>query len=100
MNTHQVAFFLNDEAQLDPREAGAEMTAGDHVGETTHFRVENGGNAGVGLELETKRPEYVVDTRRVSWHSFRARTAFAAVGVSSKADSLVVVGSELPDGYR
>lgn len=98
MNTHEVAFFLNDEAQLDPREAEEEVTADD--GETTHSRVGNGVGAGAEPDLEMKAPAYAVDTRRVSWYSFQARTMFAAIGVSSNADSLVVVGSELPDGYR
>ncbi|KAG2764984.1 hypothetical protein PC129_g14509 [Phytophthora cactorum] len=93
MNTQQVAFFLNDEAQ--PREVEAEVAAQD--GETTHS---NDDCTVVEPELEMKAPAYAVTTRRVSWYSFRARTVFAAIGVSSNADSFVVVGSELPAGYR
>jgi hypothetical protein len=93
MNAQQVAFFLNDEAQLDPREVEGERTAGgQEAGETV-------GN-GVDLELEMKAPAFKVCARRVSWYSFRARTVFASIGASSNADSLVAVGGELPDGYR
>ncbi|KAG1709648.1 hypothetical protein DVH05_020304 [Phytophthora capsici] len=85
MNRKQVAFFLNDEAQLDQ----------SHVEEVA---VEDG-NA-VESELETKIPACTTDTRRISWYSFSPRSMFAVTGVSSNADSLIVVGSELPDGYR
>ncbi|KAG6602877.1 E3 ubiquitin-protein ligase TRIM9 isoform X2 [Phytophthora cinnamomi] len=101
MNTRQVAFFLNDEAQLDPRrdERGQETTAGGReAGEDT--RVGNGVGTAAGQDLEWKMPAYSVEARRISWYSFRARAVFAALGVSSSADSLVVVGSEVPDGYR
>ncbi|KAE9249865.1 hypothetical protein PF004_g3203 [Phytophthora fragariae] len=95
MNTRQVAFFLNDEAQVeDTRQVGdQEIAAG---------RVDNGVGVGAATDsdLETKAPGYSVDARRVSWYSFRARTMFAALGVYSGTDSLVVVGSEVPDGYR
>ncbi|OWZ19800.1 hypothetical protein PHMEG_0005898 [Phytophthora megakarya] len=82
MNTQQVAFFLNDEAQSSGDEAETE-------GET----IANGFVAGV--EMKTS-----VNTRRVSWYSFRARTVFAAIGVSCNRDSLIVVGAEQPDAYR
>ncbi|KAG7393114.1 hypothetical protein PHYPSEUDO_012450 [Phytophthora pseudosyringae] len=98
MNTKQVAFFLNDEAQLDPNEVEADSTADE--GETTRSGIEDGVSAAIEPELEMKAPAYSVDARRVSWYSFGARTVFAAIGVSSNADSLVVVGSQLPDGYR
>ncbi|ETI54692.1 hypothetical protein, variant 2 [Phytophthora nicotianae CJ01A1] len=90
MNTQQVAFFLNDEAQ--PNEVEAEMATQD--GETAHS------DGTVEPDLEMKAPAYATSTRRISWYSFRARTMFAAIGVSSNADSLVMVGSELPNDYR
>lgn len=102
MNTRQVAFFLNDEAQLDPRqEAEQETTAGGRdAGDDALSRVGNGVAGAADPDLEMKTPTYSVDARRISWYSFRARSMFAALGVSSGADSLVVVGSEVPDGYR
>ncbi|CAI5738818.1 unnamed protein product [Peronospora destructor] len=95
MNRQEVAFFLNDEAQLDPREAD-EVIADE--GETAHGRVVE-----VGLEegiLEKKAPAYAANTRRVSWYSFRSRSVFAAVEFSSEADNLVIVRSDMPVGYR
>ncbi|CAH0489948.1 unnamed protein product [Peronospora farinosa] len=95
MNRHEVAFFLNDEAQLDPRETD-EVTVDE--GETAHGRV-----VGAGLEegmLEMKAPAYAANTRRVSWYSFRSRTVFAAIALSSEADNLVIVRSDVPVGYR
>ncbi|GMF19690.1 unnamed protein product [Phytophthora fragariaefolia] len=94
MNTQQVAFFLNDEAQVQPREDGGQGTA---AGES---EIRNGVTAAFGPGLEMKSSAYLVEAARVSWYSFRARAMFAALGVSSATDSLVVVGSEVPDGYR
>ncbi|KAL3658817.1 hypothetical protein V7S43_016185 [Phytophthora oleae] len=87
MNRKKVAFFLNDEAQLDQSQV-------------EEVAVEDGNANAVEPELETKTPAYAADTRRISWYSFSPRSMFAVTGVSSNADSLVVVGSELPDGYR
>lgn len=86
MNTQQVAFFLNDKAQLGPtdRQQQVEEAA----------RCVNG-----ELELETKPPAQVVE-KSMTWYSFRARAMFATIGVSSAVDSFVVVGAEPPDGYR
>ncbi|KAF4038451.1 Spla/ryanodine receptor domain-containing protein [Phytophthora infestans] len=90
MNSQQVAFFLNDEAQ--PGEVEVESATEDS--EATH-------SIGDGIaDLEMKAPAYAASARRISWLSIRARTMFAAIRVSSNVDSLVVVRSELPDDYR
>lgn len=85
MNTQQVAFFLNDKAQLGPPDR--------------QQLVEEAARLNGGLELETKPPAHVVD-KSMTWFSFRARAMFATIGVSSAVDSFVVVGAEPPDGYR
>ncbi|KAL4093577.1 hypothetical protein PRIC1_011009 [Phytophthora ramorum] len=95
MNAQQVAFFLNDEAQLDPSEGDQVTTAGGEHGERTDGPLMNG-----DPDLEMKAPVCAVDARRVAWYSFHSRAMFAAVGCSSRADSLAVVGADVPDGYR
>ncbi|CAH0476277.1 unnamed protein product [Peronospora belbahrii] len=97
MNTHEVAFFLNDEALLDPRETDDDDVTIDY-GETAPGRVVG---AGIAQEVvEMKAPAYAVNTRRVSWFSFQSRTVFATIKFSSKADNFVVMGSDVPTGYR
>ncbi|POM77696.1 Zinc ion binding protein [Phytophthora palmivora] len=97
MNTQQVAFFLNDEAQINEVENTRRVSWYSFRARTVFAACVGNGVVGANSRLETKEVE---NTRRVSWYSFRARTVFAAIGTSSNADKLIVVGAEAPDGYR
>ncbi|RLN60047.1 hypothetical protein BBJ29_003619 [Phytophthora kernoviae] len=98
MNTQQVAFFLNDEAQLDQRADNLETR--DHNTEERGYSC-NGGDDGHEMGMEMKPPVHAVETklRGVTWYSFRSRAMFAALETSADTDRLIVIGAELPDGY-
>ncbi|RLN93803.1 hypothetical protein BBJ28_00001233 [Nothophytophthora sp. Chile5] len=100
MNKQQVAFFREDEAQLDPDTERVEPVAAAGGTDASQSQEADRMNAGLELELETKAPVNAVQSKSIAWLSFQARAVFAAVTLSSNEDRLVVYDAELPEGYR